>query len=99
MSRQVLPILLAAMSLPLLNCGGSAHNPNESYYLVATNLKVPYWQQAAAGLSKAGSQMQVKYEVVGPDSYDPQAQHEAFMKALGKKPSGILVSVADPNVM
>lgn len=99
MSRLLFPLLLAALLLPLMNCGGSAHNPAESYYLIATNIKVPYWQQAAAGLSKAAAQMQVKAEMVGPDSYDPQAQHEAFVKALGKKPSGILVSVADPKVM
>ncbi len=99
MSRRLFPFLLAALSLPLINCGGSAHDPAESYYLVATNVKVQYWQQAAAGLSKAASQMQVKAEMVGPDSYDPQAQHDAFIKALGKKPSGILISVADQNTM
>lgn len=99
MARQLSSLLLAAAMLPLLNCGGSAHDPNESYYLVATNVKVPYWQQAAAGLNKAATQMQVRAEMVGPDSYDPQAQHEAFVKALGKKPSGILVSVADPNIL
>jgi ribose transport system substrate-binding protein len=37
--------------------------------------------------------------MVGPDSYDPQAEHEAFVKALAKKPSGILVSVADSNIL
>jgi ribose transport system substrate-binding protein len=99
MSRQLFPLFLAALSLPLLNCGSSAHSPTESYYLVVTNVKVPYWQQAAAGLNKAGTQMQVKAEVVGPDSYDPQAQHEAFVKAMGKKPTGILVSVSDPKLL
>src|ERR1039457_2856097 len=99
MSRQLFPLLLAALSLPLLNCGGSAHSPNESYFLVATNIKVPYWQQASAGLTRAAAQMQVRAELVGPDSYDPQAEREAFVKALGKKPTGILVSVADTNVL
>ena len=99
MSKLLFPLLLAALLLPLLNCGGSAHAPDESYFLVATNIKIPYWQQAAAGLGKAAAQMQVRAEMVGPDSYDPQAEHEAFVKALGKKPSGILVSVADPNVL
>ena len=92
-------MLLAALSLPLLNCGGSRHSPAESYYLVVTNVKLPYWQQAAAGLTKAATQMGVKAELVGPDSYDPQAEHEAFVKAMGKKPTGILVSAADPNLI
>jgi ribose transport system substrate-binding protein len=99
MSRRLFPLLLAALLLPLVNCGGSAHNPNEHYFLIATNVKVPYWQQAAAGLNKAAAQLQVKAEMVGPDSYDPQAQHDAFVKTLGKKPSGILVSVADLNLL
>ena len=43
--------------------------------------------------------MQVKAEIVGPDTYDPQAEHEAFQKALSKKPTAILVSVSDPNVI
>ena len=36
--------------LPLLNCGGSPHDVQEKYFLVSANIKVPYWQQAAAGL-------------------------------------------------
>ena len=92
-------LLLTALLLPLFSCGGSGHDPNESYYLVATNIKVPYWQQAAAGIAKGATQLQVKAEVVGPDAYDPQAEHEAFAKALSKKPTAILVSVSDPNVI
>lgn len=99
MSRLLLPLLLAGSALPLLNCGSSAHSPAEIYYLVATNIKVPYWQQAAAGLNKAALQMGVRAEMVGPDSYDPKAEHDAFVKAMSKKPSGILISVADPNIM
>ncbi len=99
MSRLLFPLILAGAVFPLLNCSSSPHSPAESYYLVASNIKVPYWQQAVAGLNRAAVQMQVKAEMVGPDSYDPNAEHEAFVKALGKKPSGILVSAADPNVL
>ena len=62
-------------------------------------MKLPYWQQASAGLAKSAAQIGVKAEFVGPESYDPKAQHEAFMNALAQKPSGILVSPADPNLM
>lgn len=99
MSRLIYPLALAALLFPLLNCGSSPHNPSESYYLVATNVKLPYWQQAVAGLNKAATEMQVKAELVGPDSYDPKAQHDEFAKVMGKKPTGILISVADPSIM
>jgi ribose transport system substrate-binding protein len=62
-------------------------------------VKLPYWQQASAGLTRAAREMKVSAEMVGPDTYDPQAEHDQFQKALGKKPSGILISAGDPNVV
>jgi ribose transport system substrate-binding protein len=99
MSRLLFGLLIAALIFPLLNCGSSAHAPDEKYFLVATNVKLPYWQQAAAGLTKAALQMKVQAEMVGPDTYDPNAEREQFQKALSKKPAGILISVADPNLL
>jgi ribose transport system substrate-binding protein len=85
----------------LAGCGGSAHSPTEKYWLVATNIKIPYWQSANAGLLRAAQQMGVKAEMVGPDSFDPKAEHEAFQRVLAEKikPMGIMVSVADPAVI
>ena len=37
--------------------------------------------------------------MVGPETYDPKAEAQEFRDAAAKKPAGILVSVADPNVM
>ena len=99
MCRVLLALLVSALIFPLLNCGGSAHAPDEKYFLVATNVKLPYWQQAGAGLTKAALQMKVQAEMVGPDTYDPKAESEQFQKALAKKPAGILVSVADATVL
>jgi ribose transport system substrate-binding protein len=85
----------------LAGCGGSGHTSTEKYWLVATNIKIPYWQSANAGLVRAAQQMGVKAEMVGPDSFDPKAEHEAFQRVLAEKikPSGIMVSVADPSVI
>lgn len=99
MSQTVSTTLLAASLLTLVSCGGSQHAVTEKYVLVATNVKVPYWQQASAGLYRAAAQFQVKAELVGPDTYDPKAQHQQFLAALAKKPTGILVSVSDPAVL
>ena len=99
MSQTVSTTLLAASLLTLVSCGGPQHAVTEKYFLVATNVKVPYWQQASAGLYRAAAQFQVKAELVGPDTYDPKAQHEQFLAVLAKKPTGILVSVSDPAVL
>src|ERR1051326_385445 len=85
----------------LAGCGSSPHTTTEKYYLVATNIKIPYWQSANAGLLQAARQMGVKVEMVGPDSFDPKAEHEAFQRILAEKikPAGIMVSVSAPAVM
>jgi ribose transport system substrate-binding protein len=85
----------------LAGCGGSPHASTEKYWLVATNIKIPYWQSANAGLVRAAQQIGVKAEMVGPDTFDPKAEHDFFQHVLAEKikPSGIMVSVADPAVM
>jgi ribose transport system substrate-binding protein len=99
MARLICSILLVLLPLPLVNCGGSQHSPDEKYFLIATNVKLPYWQQAGAGLVRAASQLKVRAELVGPDSYDPQAQHAQFLDVLKQKPTGILISPSDPRLL
>jgi ribose transport system substrate-binding protein len=67
--------------------------------MIVTNAKAPYWQEAAAGLTKAASQLHVRAEVAGPDTYDVKAQHDQFQDVLKQKPTGILVSAGDPNLI
>jgi ribose transport system substrate-binding protein len=43
--------------------------------------------------------MHVKVDIVGPGRYDPKGEQQAFEEAVADKPSGILVSPADPNLM
>lgn len=83
----------------LASCSKQAHDPTEKYFLVATNIKLPYWQNAAAGLVAAAKQMNVGAEMVGPDTYDPKAQVDALHKAIAAKPSGILVSASDSELL
>jgi ribose transport system substrate-binding protein len=62
-------------------------------------VKLPYWQQVAAGLASAAAKLGVNAEAVGPDTYDPKAEHEQFTAVLARKPAGILVSAGDPNLL
>lgn len=96
--------LLSLAALPaaifsLTGCAGSAHAPNELYILVADNTKIPYWQAALQGLNHAAAEMKVKPQIQGPDGHDPQGEHEAFRRAVAQKPSGILVSASDANLL
>jgi ribose transport system substrate-binding protein len=92
---------LAAFALSLAGCAGSQHAADESYILVASNLKIPYWAAAAAGLKQAATQLGVKSDVVGPAGYDPKAQREELRRIMARnlKPAGILISPADPVLL
>jgi len=79
--------------------GCSRHDNSERYILVTVNSKLPYWQTAAAGLAKAGAVYGVKVDVRGPEAYDTQAEVQEFRNAAALKPAGILVSVADAELM
>jgi ribose transport system substrate-binding protein len=43
--------------------------------------------------------MHVKVDMVGPERYDAKGEQQAFEEAVADKPSGILISAADPNLM
>jgi len=92
-------LALPAFSLLLINCSTPQHAVEEKYILVSTNITVPYWQEARAGLNRAGSQLQVKVEMVGPDTYDPKAERDQFRETMNKKPSGIAISVSDASLL
>ncbi len=74
-------VLVGVLLLPLVNCGFQ-HDEKEKFYLVAANIKLPYWQAALAGLNKATTQMKVKTELAGPDTYDPKQQQQEFQRIV-----------------
>ena len=99
--RPSVALVAGAISL-LCACSGSPrHETTEAYVLVTTNTKIPYWQGAAEGLRSAAHDLGVQWEIVGPETYDPKAEKEEFLKLLQRpiKPAGILVSAADPELM
>ena len=81
----------------LAGCG--RHDNSERYILVTVNSKLPYWQTARAGLEKSAVVYGVKFDVRGPETYDPQAEVQEFRNAVALKPAGLLVSVADAALM
>ena len=96
-----LALVVLAASLLYACGGGGRHEVTEVYVLIAANTKIPYWQEAAQGLQAAARDLGVKFEVVGPDTYDPKAEKELMLAAVHRQaaPAGILVSAADPELM
>jgi ribose transport system substrate-binding protein len=97
--RILTPALVSAALISMNGCAGGGHDPAEKYILVADNSKIPYWQTALQGLNRACAEMKVKSELQGPDGHDPRGEHDAFRRAVAEKPSGILVSVSDANIL
>jgi ribose transport system substrate-binding protein len=93
-------VLLSTMLVcfPLISCGRK-HDAKEKYVLVSANIQLPYWKTAASGFYRAAKQLQVNAEVVGPNEYDPKAEAEDFKRAVRQGATGILVSVADAEVL
>lgn len=89
----------AAALLLLTSCTSLAHDPKETYIMVTANTKVPYWQNALAGLKDASREMKVKVGMLGPEAYDTRAEHDSFQQAVQQKPSGIMISASDANML
>jgi ribose transport system substrate-binding protein len=81
------------------SCQKPYHEDGERYVFVASNVNLPYWQEAQAGLMDAAQQMGVKAELTGPEKFDPQAQLQSFQTVVASKPAGILVSVTRPELL
>lgn len=96
---RLLSLLLIAFGATVLaSCQKPYHEQEERYVFIASNINLPYWQEAQAGLQDASRQMGVKAEFDGPEKLDAQEELKAFQKAVDSKPSGILVSVARPEL-
>jgi ribose transport system substrate-binding protein len=97
LGKRIVYLFLATTLVLLAGC--DRHQKSEQYFLIATNIDLPYWQTASDGLEKAAQQYGVTAEMDGPSTFDPQAEVQSFRSAVAKKPAGILVSVADANLM
>ena len=79
-------------------CAKPYHEENERYVFVATNIKLPYWQEAQAGFLDAASALGVKGELVGPTGYQPNAELGMFRDIVEQHPAGICLSAARPEI-
>jgi len=95
--RNLVVAFLSPTLLFVTSCGH--HATSEVYYLVAANLSLPYWKTAIAGFNAAAARYKVTAKVAGPASYDPQAELEELNRVVATKPAGILISVAEEQLL
>jgi ribose transport system substrate-binding protein len=80
------------------SCAKPYHEENERYVFVATNINLPYWQEAQAGFLDAAKALGVKGELLGPIGYQPNAEMLMFREIVEKHPAGICLSAARPDI-
>jgi ribose transport system substrate-binding protein len=90
---------LALAVIGLSSCQTPYHEDKERYVFVASNIHLPYWEEAQAGLLDAAKQLGVKAELVGPEKFDPQEQLKVFQEVVNSKPAGIMISVTRPDLL
>src|SRR5450756_1063908 len=96
-AKRLAVLALSPSLLFVTSCG--RHAQSEVYYLVSANLALPYWKTAVAGFNQAAARFKVTAKVAGPDNYDPQAELQELNHAIAAKPAGILISVADEELL
>jgi ribose transport system substrate-binding protein len=100
MGKVATKLVLASIVLGCVNITGCQYRSKQDvYYLIATNLKLPYWKTVQDGFNQAASEYSVTATIDGSNTYDAGAEAAAFSKAAATKPAGILVSVADASAL
>ena len=93
-------VLFTSFALVSLSFTGCQYrSKNDLYVLVAPNLKLPYWKAVQDGFTQAATEYGVASRIVGPDTYNPAAEADAFSKAVASRPAGILVAAADAGAL
>ena len=91
-------VFIFAGAALIASCAKPYHEENERYVFVATNINLPYWQEAEAGFLDAAKALGVKGEFSGPTTYDPSAEVGIFRQIVEQHPDGICLSAARPEI-
>ena len=96
---KLIPGFIFVGAVLIAACAKPYHEENERYVFVATNIKLPYWQEAQAGFLDAASALGVKGELVGPTGYQPNAELGMFREIVEQHPAGICLSAGRPRFL
>ena len=67
-------------------------------FLLLSNINLPYWKEAQAGFLDSAKSLGVSAELVGPTTYAPNPELQAFRQAVEQHPAGICLSAARPEI-
>lgn len=96
-TAKTLSILVVSLAGLTFSCQKSVHS-QERYVFVATNIDIPYWQDAETGFMDSVKGLGAKGEFVGPARYAPEEELKTFEDAAASHPDGILVSPGRPDI-
>src|SRR5258707_4737475 len=90
-------LMILLVAAVIVSCAKPYHEETERYVFVATNIDLPYWQEAQAGFLDAAKQLGVRAEMIGPVKYDPASEAGMFQDVIEKQPAGICLSAGRPE--
>jgi len=96
--KKQIVVAMAGLALAFATSCSREKEP-ETYYMIAANVQLPYWQTVANGFNKAAAIYHVSTKIAGPQSYDPVAELDALEQAVRAQPAGILISVSDVSAL
>jgi ribose transport system substrate-binding protein len=94
----LVPVFIFVGAALIASCAKPYHEESERYVFVATNINLPYWQEAQAGFLDAAKSLGVKGELIGPTGYAPNAELGMFRQIVEQHPAGICLSAARPEI-
>ena len=95
---RLVPVFVLVGAVLIASCAKQYHEETERYVFVATNINLPYWQEAQAGFLDAAKALGVKGELIGPTAYAPNAELVMFRQVVEEHPAGICLSAARPEI-
>lgn len=98
LGTRLVPVFVLGGAVLLASCAKRYHEETERYVFVATNINLPYWQEAQAGFLDAAKALGVKGELIGPTAYAPNAELVMFRQVVEEHPAGICLSAARPEI-
>ena len=88
MSRQAARLVFVSVfvaAVLIVSCAKPYHEGGERYVFVATNISLPYWQEAQAGFQDAAKSLGVRAQLVGPTAYAPNAELVMFRQIVDEQ--------------
>src|SRR5260370_30330479 len=91
-------VAICAGAALIASCAKPYHEEIERYVFVATNINLPYWREAQAGVLDAAKKLGVNRELIGPATHDPGAEGGVFPDILEKQAAGNCLFPAPPQI-